>query len=130
MQVVITADLEAPMSMPLDMLIDSCDWLPDDIAGSLTASDYCEIRRPNGKPAKVWRGEVWEAAMDSRFHYVSAVDGARRFLVAGPYQTAEAAEARLRAARDIAEDRSARAVFMAWGTASSEQPEETLLGRV
>lgn len=68
-------------------------------------------------------------------HYVSAIDGARRFLVAGPYSSHEAALLHVDQVRRIACDHSrnasaGRAAFMAWGTASSEEPQTTALGAV
>lgn len=70
---------------------------------------------------------------DHRFHYVSAVDGPRRFLIAGPFETHDAALERVDAVRAIACDHSrntnaGRAAFMAWGTASSAKPCRTALG--
>lgn len=62
------------------------------------------------------------------FFYVSAIDGARRYLVAGPYSSHDAAKARVEKVREYARERDGRAHFMAWGTASSDQPHVTPLG--
>lgn len=70
---------------------------------------------------------------DHHFHYVSAIDSDRRFLIAGPYSSHEAALARVDVVRayacDFSKNASAgRAAFMAWGTASSAEPLKTALG--
>lgn len=70
---------------------------------------------------------------DHEFHYVSAIDGDRRYLIAGPYSSHEAALARVNDVRFIACDHkrnasAGRAWFMAWGTASSAEPFKTPLG--
>lgn len=70
--------------------------------------------------------------MNPSHFYVSAINGDRRYLVAGPYPTHDEAKDKVGTARDIAyeRDRSGRAWFMAWGTAGSEGELPTLLGVV
>lgn len=70
---------------------------------------------------------------DHNFHYVIAIDGARCYLIAGPYESHETALERVNDVRAIACDHSrnrsaGRAHFMAWGTASSAEPIPTRLG--
>lgn len=70
---------------------------------------------------------------DHSYHYVSAVDGPRRYLIAGPYSSHDAALSRVDEVRAIACDfqrnsSAGRAAFMAWGTASSAEPLKTALG--
>lgn len=70
---------------------------------------------------------------DHKNFYVSAIDGPRRFLVAGPYSSHKAALERVDVVRAEACDfrkyaSAGRAQFMAWGTASSEDPHPTALG--
>lgn len=70
---------------------------------------------------------------DHNFFYVSAIDGARRYLMAGPYDSHAAALSRVDGVRafacDFANNASAgRAHFMAWGTASSADPFPSALG--
>lgn len=70
---------------------------------------------------------------DHPHHYVSAIDGQRRYLIAGPYESHEVALARVDSVRAIACDykrnaSAGRAWFMGWGTASSAEPCETALG--
>jgi len=60
--------------------------------------------------------------------YVSAIDGSRKYLVAGPYTTHAAALGRVEAVRKLAGERDPRAHFMAWGTAGSVLPRKTPLG--
>lgn len=70
---------------------------------------------------------------DHPFHYVSAIDGPHRYLIAGPYETHETALERVEDVRFIACDHkrnasAGRAWFMGWGTASSAEPCKTALG--
>lgn len=60
--------------------------------------------------------------------YVSAIDGTKKYLVAGPYTTHAAALGRVDAVRKLADKRDPRAAFMAWGTAGTNQPRKTPLG--
>lgn len=60
--------------------------------------------------------------------YISAIDGPKRYLVAGPYGSHQAALELVRAVRTYAEGQDARACFMAWGTASSAAPMKTPMG--
>lgn len=63
-------------------------------------------------------------------YYVSAIDGSKRYLVAGPYPTHEQALAKVEQVRREAYERDGRAWFMAWGTAGSDAGVETLMGTV
>lgn len=49
-------------------------------------------------------------------YYVSAIDGAKTYLMAGPYDQHADALADVDKARDIATSADGRAWFMAWGT--------------
>lgn len=60
--------------------------------------------------------------------YVSAINGTRKFLVSGPYPTHAEALALVNHARRQACERDPRGYFMEWGTASSDQPQQTLMG--
>ncbi|HEY0204667.1 MAG TPA: hypothetical protein VGC15_11015, partial [Acetobacteraceae bacterium] len=62
-------------------------------------------------------------------HYVSAVDGKRKHLLAGPYSSPDEAKSMVRHVAAYAEKGNPRAAFMAWGTASSATPEATPLGK-
>lgn len=66
--------------------------------------------------------------MDAKFFYVSAIDGSKRYLIAGPYDDHAAALEKVDPVRNHACDRDGRAHFMAWGTAGSEEPFKTPLG--
>jgi len=70
--------------------------------------------------------------MNPSHFYVSAIDGPKRYLIAGPYPTHAAALAKVRTVRDIAYERdgSGRAWFMAWGTAGSDREQKTPLGAI
>lgn len=50
--------------------------------------------------------------------YVSAINGPKTYLVAGPYDTHQAALDRVEAVRNHADQHDARAHFMFWGTCS------------
>lgn len=54
------------------------------------------------------------------FYYVTAVDGPRVCLMAGPYPTHREALALVDGVRGIATDRDGRGHFYAWGTMRSE----------
>jgi predicted RNA methylase len=60
--------------------------------------------------------------------YVSAVDGGKKHLVAGPYATLEEAKAMVEGVRKHA-DSDPRAHFMAWGTAGTDREHKTPLGK-
>jgi hypothetical protein len=62
--------------------------------------------------------------------YVSAIDGSRRYLIAGPYPTIIHALEKVETVLEIADRRDPRAWFMAWGTAGSDVEFKTPLGRV
>ena len=64
---------------------------------------------------------------DKKHYYVSAVDGAKRHLVAGPYKSHADALGRVAHVRRHA-DSDPRAHFMAWGTAGSDTAHKTPLG--
>jgi hypothetical protein len=55
---------------------------------------------------------------DHRAFYVSAIDGPKTFLVAGPYDSHDTALARVAPVRSHVSDRDGRAWFMFWGTCS------------
>ena len=63
-----------------------------------------------------------------KYFYVSARDGPRNFLMAGPYDDHETAWDSVDTVRNYAVDADGRAHFMAWGTASSLEPIKTNLG--
>jgi hypothetical protein len=60
--------------------------------------------------------------------YVSAIDGARKHLVAGPYASHDEAVGMVEHVRAHADKHDPRAHFMAWGTAGSDSPIKTPLG--
>lgn len=53
-------------------------------------------------------------------YYVSAVDGTKNYLMAGPYAQHADALADVRRVRDIADNADARSCFMFWGTCRIE----------
>lgn len=55
---------------------------------------------------------------DHRAFYVSAIDGPKTFLIAGPYDSHDAALARVDPVRSHAGEHDGRAHFMYWGTCS------------
>lgn len=66
---------------------------------------------------------------DTRNHfYVSAIDGSRKYLIAGPYDSHQAALDLVKPVRDHANTIDGRAWFMAWGTAGSDESFKTPLG--
>lgn len=69
-----------------------------------------------------------EIHTDKAFYYVSAIDGAKRYLLAGPYTAHETALARVDAVNAYACANDPRAHFMAWGTAGSDETFKTPLG--
>jgi hypothetical protein len=62
------------------------------------------------------------------YYYVSSIDGERRFLVAGPYDTHERALSLVEAVREHVDSLDPRSHFMWWGTAGSDENQATLLG--
>lgn len=62
-----------------------------------------------------------------RYFYVSAIDGDRRYLIAGPYPLHSDALERVEKVRKMADERDPRASFMAWGTAGSDAIHKTPL---
>ena len=127
MQVIIHEDFAAPMAGDIDTMIDQIAWLPDDLPNILSERESVAVDGPNGR-VSVWNAAAWTRSRESRFYFVSAVDGTRKHLVAGPYSTMTEAEDRVSAVRRIAEANDGRASFMMWGTASSVEPIETPLG--
>ena len=85
-------------------------------------------------PEALLRGHPEEKAdpdpsPDIKHFYVSAIDGARKYFVAGPYATHEEAKGRVEEVRrHAAETQPGREAFMAWGTAGSAEPIKTPLG--
>lgn len=67
--------------------------------------------------------------MTARYFYVSAIDGSKRYLIAGPWGTHDDALARVDPVRRHASNLNGRAWFMAWGTAGSTDECPTPLGR-
>lgn len=55
------------------------------------------------------------------FYYITAVDGALFYWMAGPYSTHAEALADVLRARELADENDPRAWFMAWGTARSDR---------
>lgn len=68
------------------------------------------------------------SATPRKFYYVSAIDGTRKYLIAGPYPTHADALSKVGSVRQEAEEIDARAVFMAWGTAGSDEEIKTPMG--
>ncbi len=69
------------------------------------------------------------ACTPRKHYYVSAIDGTRRYLIAGPWPTHAEALAKVDAVRTAADAIDPRAWFMAWGTAGSDEEIRTPLGR-
>lgn len=67
---------------------------------------------------------------DHNFFYVSAIDGPRHFIMAGPYGSREVAEGLVNEVRDYCAERDGRAWFMAWGVAGSSEEIKSRLGPV
>lgn len=67
---------------------------------------------------------------DHPFHYVSAIDGPRKYVLAGPYDSHEEACANVRAVTDIAIEGNPKAHWMAWGTCSAADVIDTPLGAI
>lgn len=67
---------------------------------------------------------------EHRFFYVSAIDGPRHYLMAGPYGSREVAEGLVDEVRDYCTERDGRAWFMAWGVAGSSDEAASRLGPV
>lgn len=60
--------------------------------------------------------------------YVSAIDGSKRFLVAGPYPTHQDALDKVQDTLKKADSLDPRAWFMSWGTASNDKETKTPMG--
>ena len=60
--------------------------------------------------------------------YVSAIDGSKKYLIAGPFEDHSRALAMVEPVRNRAYEINAKAWFMAWGTCSSETVIKTPLG--
>jgi hypothetical protein len=65
---------------------------------------------------------------DKAHYYVSAIDGPKTFIIAGPYASHAAALAQVRAVCEFANEQDGRAWFMAWGTCGSDELIKTPLG--
>jgi hypothetical protein len=66
----------------------------------------------------------------ARFFYVSVIDGKRRALLAGPYDTHDEALALVEQVRRKAYDIDPKSHFYAFGTAGSDEELRTLFGKV
>lgn len=64
------------------------------------------------------------------YFYVSAIDGRKKYMIAGPYLTHAKALAAVDTVRRDAERRDPRAYWMAWGTAGSSREMVTPMGPV
>jgi len=84
-------------------------------------------RLPDGMPEQAC---VPDGQGVRKFFYVSAIDGTKRYLIAGPYPDHAAALAKVDSVRKTAEEIDPRAVFMAWGTAGSDEEIKTPMGAV
>jgi predicted kinase len=84
-------------------------------AGALTEADATKRAEDTPSP-------------DMKHFYVSAIDGAKRHLVAGPYASQQEAADHVEHVRKHADKQDGRAHFMAWGTAGSTEPMKTPLG--
>lgn len=82
---------------------------------------------PNGKPEQRC---VPDGLPPHRFYYVSAIDGPKRYLIAGPYPDHAAALAKVDTVRTEADKLDPRAWFMAWGTAGADEEIKTPMGLV
>jgi len=60
--------------------------------------------------------------------YVSAIDGSKKYIIAGPFETHSRALAMVEPVRNRAYEINAKAWFMFWGTCSSETVIKTPLG--
>lgn len=67
-------------------------------------------------------------APGTKHFYVSAIDGPKHHLVAGPYGSHQAALDMVDHVRRNADERDPRAHWMAWGTSGTENPVKTPLG--
>lgn len=65
-----------------------------------------------------------------KFYYVSAIDGSKKYLIAGPYAAHADAAAKVEEVRKKADELDGRAWFMAWGTAGSDAEHTTPMGAV
>ena len=79
------------------------------------------------KPA-MGRPPVPLPASDAKHFYVSAIDGSKKHLVAGPYGSHDEAKGMVEHVRRHATERDSWSHFMAWGTAGSSSPLKTPLG--
>ena len=65
---------------------------------------------------------------ERKHYYVSAIDGPKSYLLAGPYPTKDAALAQVDAVLKVADEQNPKAWFMSWGTAGSDTFLKTPLG--
>lgn len=63
-----------------------------------------------------------------KHYYVTAIDGTKRYVIAGPYAEHETALARVKDALHEADKGNSGAWFMAWGTAGSDELLKSPLG--
>lgn len=71
-----------------------------------------------------------DTSPDHNFFYVSAIDGARHVLMAGPYGSHDEAKDMVTPVRLYCSERDGRAHWMAWGTAGSSDKAESRLGPI
>jgi hypothetical protein len=90
----------------------------------LQATGRPALTPPEAKPAPV---ALHHVSPDTKHFYVSAIDGTKRHLVAGPYGSHADALARVDDVQQHAKD-DPRTHFMAWGTAGSAELMRTALG--
>lgn len=64
-----------------------------------------------------------------RFFYVSAIDGRKTYLIAGPFADHQTALDLVDEIRSFAGEIDGRADFMAWGTCSNPEQLRTSLGK-
>lgn len=107
--------------------------LPQEPQADVAARQLAEYTAANpasvlAKPATIQPTKHLDAPSDDAKHfYVSAIDGPRKHLVAGPYSSHDEAKGMVDHVRKHA-DSDPRAHFMAWGTAGSATPLKTPLG--
>lgn len=65
---------------------------------------------------------------DKTYYYVSAIDGPKTYIIAGPYAAHADALAQVHAVCLEADKGNPRAWFMAWGTCGSDELINTPLG--
>ena len=63
-----------------------------------------------------------------KLFYVSAIDGSKKYLIAGPFENHSRALAMVEPVRNRAYEINAKAWFMSWGTCSTKEIIKTPLG--